>query len=222
MTSALAILQRAGVMPVVTINRIEEAKPLADALAQGGIEVMEVTLRTDAGLAAIEELAKAGSPIRTLGAGTVLSEGQARAAVRAGARFLVSPGMVAEVQVYCRQHGVPYLPGIATVTEALGATALGYDAVKVFPAGSVGGPHFLEALASVLPDLAVCPTGGINGGNLAEYARLANVVCVGGSWLVPQSAIRQGNFGEIKHLASQALNVVQEAQQRTPLRANSS
>ena len=214
MTSALAILQRSPVMPVVTINRIAEAKPLADALEQGGINVLEVTLRTNVGLAAIEELANADHPSRIVGAGTVLSAEQAQAAVRAGADFLVSPGMVAEVQAYCRQQGVPYLPGIATITEALHATALGYDAVKVFPAGSVGGPGFLEALASVLPNLAVCPTGGINVGNLADYARSPNVVSVGGSWMVPQSAIRHGNFQEIKHLATQSLIVVQEFHQR--------
>ncbi|MYE49862.1 MAG: bifunctional 4-hydroxy-2-oxoglutarate aldolase/2-dehydro-3-deoxy-phosphogluconate aldolase [Gammaproteobacteria bacterium] len=211
MTSALAILQRARLMPVVTINRVEEAKPLADALEQGGIDVVEVTLRTDASLGALEELAKAGHPTRMLGAGTVLSAEQAQAAVAAGAEFLVSPGMVEEVHAYCRQHGVPYLPGIATVTEALSAAALGYDAVKVFPAGSVGGPRFLEALASVLPNLAVCPTGGINADNLADYARVANVVCVGGSWIVPQPAIRQGNFQEINKLSEKSLKVVQEA-----------
>ena len=140
MTSALAILQRARVMPVVTINQVEQAKPLADALEQGGIDVLEVTLRTNAGLA-----------------------------------------------------------------------ALGYDAVKVFPAESVGGLGFLQALASVLPNLAVCPTGGVNADNLADYARLANVVCVGGSWMVPQSTIRQGNFQKINKLADQSLNVFQEA-----------
>lgn len=212
MTSTLAILQRARVMPVVTINRVEEAKPLADALEQGGIDILEVTLRTDASLGALEELAKAGHPTRMLGAGTVLSAEQAQAAVAAGAEFLVSPGMVEEVQAYCRLHGVPYLPGIATVTEALSAAALGYDAVKVFPAGSVGGPSFLEALASVLPNLAVCPTGGINADNLADYARVANVVCIGGSWMVPQPKICQGNFQEINKLAAQSLKVVHEAQ----------
>ncbi|MXW51112.1 MAG: bifunctional 4-hydroxy-2-oxoglutarate aldolase/2-dehydro-3-deoxy-phosphogluconate aldolase [Gammaproteobacteria bacterium] len=211
MTSALAILQRARLMPVVTINRVEEAKPLADALEQGGIDVVEVTLRTDASLGALEELAKAGHPTRMLGAGTVLSAEQAQAAVAAGAEFLVSPGMVEEVHAYCRQHGVPYLPGIATVTEALSAATQGYDAVKVFPAGSVGGPGFLEALASVLPNLAVCPTGGINAENLTDYARVANVVCVGGSWIVPQPAIRQGNFQEINKLSEKSLKVVQEA-----------
>ena len=211
MTSALAILQRARVMPVVTINRVEEAKPLADALEQGGIDVVEVTLRTDASLGALEELAKAGHPPRMLGAGTVLSREQAQAAVAAGAEFLVSPGMVEEVHAYCRQRGVPYLPGIATVTEALNAVALGYDAVKVFPAGSVGGPRFLEALASVLPNLAVCPTGGINADNLADYARVANVVCVGGSWMAPRTAIRQVNYKEISKLAEQSLKAVQEA-----------
>ena len=214
MTSALSILQRARVMPVVTFNRVEQAKPLADALERGGIDVLEVTLRTDASLAALEELSKAGHPTRMLGAGTVLTAEQAQAAVGAGAEFLVSPGMVEEVQAYCRLHGVPYLPGIATVTEALSATALGYDAVKVFPAGSVGGPGFLGALASVLPSLSVCPTGGVNAENLADYARLAKVVCVGGSWMVPQPAIRQGNFGEIERLAGQALNIFQASRNR--------
>lgn len=216
MTSALAILQRARVIPVLTINRTAHARPLADALAQGGIEVLEVTLRTDASLAAMEALAQAGHPTRLVGAGTVLSAEQAQAAVRAGARFLVSPGMVDEVHAYCRQHDVHYLPGIATVTEALRAMALGYDAVKVFPAGSVGGPGFLGALASVLPNLAVCPTGGVNAGNLADYARVANVVSVGGSWMAPEASVRRGDFRDIAQLAAQALNIVQESRRGLP------
>jgi len=194
-------------LPVVVIDRAEDAVPLGRALLAGGIRQAEVTLRTPAALDALRALA--GLEGLLVGAGTVLDPAQADAVVDAGARFVVSPGLSEEVVAACERRGVDVVPGIATATELMRARSLGLRAVKFFPAESSGGPAAIAALASVFPEMRFVPTGGIGSDRAADYAALRSVVAVGGSWMVPRSAIAAGDFATVERLSRQAVEALE-------------
>jgi 2-dehydro-3-deoxyphosphogluconate aldolase/(4S)-4-hydroxy-2-oxoglutarate aldolase len=192
----VARLRRVGVVPVVTIEDTASAVALARALKEGGIDVIEVTLRTPAALEAIRRIA-AEMPDMLTGAGTVLSKAQAEDAIAAGAGFLVSPGLTPAVAEAGLAAPIPLLPGVATASEAMAAAERGFSFLKFFPAETIGGASALKALAAPLPHLRFCPTGGIDAAKAAAYLALPNVVCVGGSWMVPADALRVGDWGKI-------------------------
>ncbi|GAB3451193.1 bifunctional 4-hydroxy-2-oxoglutarate aldolase/2-dehydro-3-deoxy-phosphogluconate aldolase [Streptomonospora sediminis] len=193
----------APVVPVVVLTDVEAAVPLARALARGGLPAVEVTLRTDAGLGAIERIA-AEVPEAAVGAGTVTTPAQARAAAKAGAGFLVSPGATADLHEAMIQTGLPSLPGAATASEAMGLLERGAEAMKFFPAEAAGGRAYLKSLAGPLPQVRFCPTGGITPDSAADYLALPNVGCVGGTWLTPADAVAAGDWARVEALARTA------------------
>lgn len=198
--TALSIMQDAPVIPVIVLHNAEHAVPMAKALLAGGIRVLEVTLRTPQGLACIEAIAKQ-LPEAIVGAGTVRNAADAAAAARAGARFAVSPGYTSKLGQACRDLNLPLLPGVATSSEIMMAQEDGFTELKFFPAVQSGGIQMLKAWQGPFGELRFCPTGGISPGNAAEFLALSNVVCVGGSWLVPASAVESGNWSLITELA---------------------
>ena len=198
--TALSIMQDAPVIPVIVLHKVEHAVPIAEALVAGGIKVLEVTLRTPQGLACIEAIAKA-VPQAIVGAGTVRSAADAAAAAKAGARFAVSPGYTSKLGQACRDLQLPLLPGVATSSEIMAAMEDGLSELKFFPAAQSGGLQMLKAWQGPFGDVRFCPTGGISPANAAEFLALSNVVCVGGSWLVPSSAVEAGNWSQITELA---------------------
>src|SRR5437764_1615341 len=191
------------VVPVLTVERVEHAVPLARALVTGELKVIEVTLRTRAALEAIRSIA-AQVPECVVGAGTVVGEADVAAALAAGAKYLVSPGSTAALGAALAAAPVPALPGCASVSEALALAALGFRVLKFFPAEAAGGIAWLKSVAAPCPELKFCPTGGIDFRNAAAYLALPNVVAVGGSWPAPQDAIAAGNFSRITELAREA------------------
>ena len=201
--TARAVMQDAPVIPVIVLHEVQHAVPLARALVAGGIRMLEVTLRTPQALACIETIARE-VPEAIVGAGTVRSSSDAAAAARAGARFAVSPGYTTALGSACREAGLPLLPGVATASEIMAAQAEGFDALKFFPALQSGGSAMLKAWQGPFGDVLFCPTGGIQPGNAAEFLALANVACVGGSWLVPGDALAQGDWERITALARAA------------------
>ena len=203
-TRTIAGIVAAGpVIPVVTIDDAGRAAALARALLAGGITVIEVTLRTAAALDAIRAIA-AEVPGITIGAGTVLETGQLDAAMDAGARFAVSPGATARLLDAAAGHPLALLPGAATVSESMALLERGHEFQKFFPAGPAGGPAYLGSLVSPLPRARFCPTGGVTAANAPDYLRLANVVCVGGSWVTPADAVDVGDWDRISELARAA------------------
>ncbi len=191
------------VIPVIVIDDIAHAVPLARALHAVGLDVLEVTLRTPAALPAIAAIASE-VPEAKVGAGTVLTPDDARRAADAGACFVVSPGYTDELDAACRDLGLPWLPGIATASDAMRLLSRGYDFAKFFPAAAAGGVAMLRALAGPFPGLSFCPTGGIDAANAADFLALPNVPCVGGSWVVPREAVHAGRWEEITALARSA------------------
>lgn len=191
------------VIPVVVVEHLEDAVPMAQALHDGGVDVIELTLRSDVALAAISAIA-AEVPEVVIGAGTVLSRQDAERSVEAGARFLVSPGSPTDLLDVAHSWSVPWLPGVSTATEAMNVSNSGYTELKFFPASVSGGAAALGALAGPLPHLTFCPTGGISTGNAADYLRLPNVACVGGSWLTPRKLLQDKDWTAIAELARAA------------------
>ncbi|WP_314972966.1 bifunctional 4-hydroxy-2-oxoglutarate aldolase/2-dehydro-3-deoxy-phosphogluconate aldolase [Comamonas testosteroni] len=198
--TALSIMQDAPVIPVIVLHNVEHAVPMAEALLAGGIRVLEVTLRTPQGLACIEAIARQ-LPEAIVGAGTVRNAADAAAAALAGARFAVSPGYTGKLGQACRDLDLPLLPGVATSSEIMMAQEDGFTELKFFPAVQSGGIQMLKAWQGPFGELRFCPTGGISPSNAAEFLALSNVVCVGGSWLVPASAVESGNWSLITELA---------------------
>jgi len=196
----LAILKRAPVIPVLTVHGPDDAVPLAQALVEGGLPVLEVTLRTEGALKAIEAIAHA-VPDAIVGAGTVLSASQVEEARSAGSRFLVSPGSTIKLAEVAAHAGVPLLPGVATASEAMTMAELGFHILKFFPAEPAGGVAYLKSLSAPLPHLIFCPTGGIDEVKAKSYLALPNVVCVGGSWIIPAEAVKVGDWKRITTLA---------------------
>ena len=191
------------VIPVIVIDRAELAVPMARALLEGGVRVLEITLRTSAALAAIKAIARA-LPEAIVGAGTVRTTADAQAARSAGARFAVSPGCTPGVVSACHEAGLPLLPGAATASEVMLAAEMGFSFLKFFPASAAGGAAMLKAWASPFADIAFCPTGGITAASAADYLALPNVKVVGGSWLTPADALGSGDWARITRLAREA------------------
>ena len=192
------------VIPVIVINRVADAVPLATALVSGGLRVLEVTLRTPEALTAIQQIAHA-VPEAIVGAGSLIDPVQLGAASRAGARFAVSPGATPELAAAAAAAQLPWLPGVQTVSEVLTLRSRGYKFVKFFPAHASGGIAFLRGIAGPVPDVQFCPTGGISPLNAPEYLALPNVSCVGGSWLTPPELLAEGKWNEIATLAREAV-----------------
>ncbi|MBB3206739.1 2-dehydro-3-deoxyphosphogluconate aldolase/(4S)-4-hydroxy-2-oxoglutarate aldolase [Rhodopirellula rubra] len=191
------------VIPVVAIDNVEDALPLAEALTAGGLPVAEITLRTDAGIAAISKMAELEGFL--VGAGTVHSADQAKQVVDAGAKFIVSPGFNPRTVQWCLDHAVPIFPGISSPTDLESAIELGINVVKFFPAEQIGGVKMLKALQGPYGEIRFIPTGGINVDNLGEYLSLPSVVACGGSWMVKPDLIRSKNFEEIQRLTRDAV-----------------
>lgn len=194
------ILALGQVMPVLVIDDATHALPLADALLEGGIRAIEITLRTPASLDAIREISTHRQDI-LVGAGTILSRESAKDAARAGAQFAVSPGSTPDILSGCKEASLPLLPGVSSVSEMLILAEQGYHQLKFFPASTAGGIGFLKSLASPLPHLTFCPTGGITEETTPNWLALSHVVCVGGSWVAPPSLIKAGLFADITALA---------------------
>ncbi len=196
-------LDTAPVIPVVVLDDPDRAVPLAQALLDGGIGIIEVTLRSDAALASIAAIA-AEVPEMMVGAGTLLTSAQIAAVVEAGARFLVSPGATAALLDALAETGLPYLPGVSTVSEILTVLERGVTEMKFFPAEASGGVTALRSFAGPLPRIRFCPTGGITPASAPEYLALPNVGCVGGTWLTPTAAVAAGDWAHIRGLAESA------------------
>ncbi len=201
--NTLELAAHGPVIPVIVLHRVADAVPMARALVEGGVRVLEVTLRTPVGLACIEAIARA-VPEAVVGAGTVRSAADARAAKDAGSLFAVSPGYTAAVGAACREAGLPLLPGVASASEVMAAMAEGLHFLKFFPATAAGGIPMLKALAGPFPDIAFCPTGGITPETAPQFLALPNVKVCGGSWLTPQAAVDAGDWGRITRLAQAA------------------
>ncbi|MGH3451215.1 MAG: bifunctional 4-hydroxy-2-oxoglutarate aldolase/2-dehydro-3-deoxy-phosphogluconate aldolase [Haloechinothrix sp.] len=199
----MSVLDLSPVVPVVVLTDPDHAVPLARALLSGGIRTIEVTLRTDAALPAVERIA-AEVPDMVVGAGTVTSPGQVADAVGAGAQFLVSPGSTATLLDAMAAAGLPFLPGVSTVSEVLSVLERGLTEMKFFPAEAAGGRAYLKAIAGPLPQVRFCPTGGITPRTAPEYLELPNVGCVGGSWLAPADALAAGDWTSVKQMATEA------------------
>jgi len=203
MADASGVLSVSPVIPVVTIDDPQDAVPLARALVAGGVEIIELTLRTDSALTSLKLIAEE-VPEVLVGAGTILTPAQAGAAVAAGAKFLVSPGVTPALLTAMLSLDVPVLPGVATVGEVLAVLEQGLDAMKFFPAGPAGGPKYLAAIGAPIPDVRFCPTGGISLATAPDYLKLPNVACVGGSWLTPADAVAAKDWARITALAGGA------------------
>ena len=195
-----AILADGPVIPVIVIDDVAHAVPMARALVDGGVRVLEITLRTDAGLESMRRII-AEVPDAIVGAGTVLTPAQLEEVAAIGAAFAVSPGATPRLLDAAAQSPVPLLPGTSTASEVMTLLERGYSHMKLFPAEAVGGANLLASLASPLPGATFCPTGGIDPEKAKRYLALPNVVCVGGSWLVPRDAMRQGEWGKLTELA---------------------
>lgn len=196
-------LRRAAVVPVLTIDRAEDAVPLARALVEGGLEAIEVTLRTAAAIEAIRRI-RLELPSALVGAGTVLTPEHGRRAIGAGAKFIVSPGMTPRLIEAAQSWPVPFLPGAVTASEAMALSDLGYSVLKFFPAEQCGGAATLKSLAAPLAGLAFCPTGGIDAAKAKDYLALPNVAAVGGSWMAPGKLVAARDWDAIGRLAGEA------------------
>ncbi|MCU4653601.1 bifunctional 4-hydroxy-2-oxoglutarate aldolase/2-dehydro-3-deoxy-phosphogluconate aldolase [Roseibacterium sp. SDUM158016] len=192
----------APIIPVLVVEEAAHARPLAEALVAGGLPALEVTLRTPAALEAIA--AMAAVPGGVVGAGTLLTREDVRAAKEAGAQFGVSPGATDALIEACAAEGLPLLPGAATASEAMRLLELGYDMLKFFPAEAAGGVPYLKSLAGPLPQIAFCPTGGVSTRNAPDYLALPNVICAGGSWVAPADRVAAGDWAAVEALAREA------------------
>jgi 2-dehydro-3-deoxyphosphogluconate aldolase/(4S)-4-hydroxy-2-oxoglutarate aldolase len=198
-----SLLNIVPVIPVVVVQDAADAVPIARALVDGGLPIIELTLRTPAAMDAIERIA-AEVPEILVGAGTIVDTDQPKRAAAAGAQFLVSPGSTPKLRAAMRDSGLPHLPGVATVSEMLALLEDGYTEMKFFPAEAAGGATYLRAIHSPVPAARFCPTGGITPANMASYLALPNVGCVGGSWLTPAEAVSRRDWTTISDLARNA------------------
>jgi len=203
-------LKAKRVVPLVQSDDPETALKICQALLKGGLDVLEVVLRTDSALECLEAVARE-FPHAHVGAGTVLGSGQCREVIRRGARFIVSPGLDPASVNVATEAGIPIVPGISTATELQRAWNMGLRTVKLFPASVVGGPGMVKALSSVFRDVSFMPTGGINPDNLADYLAIPAVLACGGSWLTPKDTIAAGNFDKITEIARQAVKIASSA-----------
>ena len=204
---AIDVMQVSPIIPVIALERAEDALALAEALLEGGISIMEITLRTEAGLKAIETVAKS-LPQMHVGAGTVLNTMDFKRAVEHGAQFVFSPGISRELMLTSKELGIALIPGVATATEVMLALNNGFDCCKLFPATVAGGMDALKAFSGPFASMRFCPTGGVSLNNLNDFLSLENVLCVGGSWIVPKDAIAEKNFQKITTLCREALDSI--------------
>lgn len=200
--ASLRVCQLAPVVPVLVIDDLAHAAPLARALVSGGLPALEVTLRTPVALDAIRAMAEVEGGM--VGAGTLLTPADVKAAKKAGATFGVSPGATDRLIAACEDEGLPLLPGAVTASEIMALLERGYTVQKFFPAEQSGGAAFLKSIGSPIPQVRFCPTGGISLKNAPDYLSLKNILCVGGSWVAPKEAMAAGNWAEITRLAAGA------------------
>jgi len=200
-------LFQSRVVPVIVVTDPAQAVPMAEALLAGGVDVMEITLRSAAGLAAIEAVARA-VPEMQVGAGTVTRASEVAQVLAAGARFGLSPGSTPELLAAVLAAGLPFVPGVASPSEAMAARDAGFTLMKCFPAAQLGGVEVLKAWGGPLPDLRFCPTGGVSLANMGSFLALPNVAMVGGSWLTPAAAVKAGDWAQITRLAREATDAV--------------
>ncbi|AKJ28155.1 bifunctional 4-hydroxy-2-oxoglutarate aldolase/2-dehydro-3-deoxy-phosphogluconate aldolase [Caldimonas brevitalea] len=201
--NTLELAAHGPVIPVIVIDRLEDAVPLAEALVAGGVKVLEVTLRTPVALQCMEAIARS-VPDAIVGAGTVRNGVDAKAVREAGCHFAVSPGYTPEIGRACQDLGLPLLPGVATASEVMTANADGYHFLKFFPATAAGGIPLLKAFSGPFPDVAFCPTGGITVETAPQFLALPNVKVCGGSWLTPSEVVKARDWAAITRLAQQA------------------
>jgi 2-dehydro-3-deoxyphosphogluconate aldolase / (4S)-4-hydroxy-2-oxoglutarate aldolase len=199
-----ALFKQAVVIPVLTIEKVEHAVPLAKALVAGGVRTLEVTLRTDAAVAAARAII-AEVPDAIVGIGTILNAHDLARAIALGAKFGISPGLTPDLLKAAAASDLPFAPGIATASELMQALAAGFDTLKFFPAEQAGGIKALRSLAGPFPNVRFCPTGGIGEANAATWLAEPNVLCVGGSWLCPAADIRSGNWAGITAICNSAM-----------------
>lgn len=200
-------LRQTRIVPVIVLKDVAHAVPLAKALVEGGLNILEITLRTPAALDSIKAIAQE-VPGAIVGAGTVINAAQFATAVAAGSKFVVSPGLTAEVVQASRAHATPILPGVATASEVMTGLALGLSTFKFFPAETSGGAPAIKALGGPFPQALFCPTGGVSPKNLSSYLSLPNVICAGGSWMVPADLSAEGAFDQARALAREARSLV--------------
>ena len=200
--AARQICALAPIVPVIVVKDIAHAEPLARALVAGGLPALEVTLRTPCALDAIRAMAEVEGG--TVGAGTLLTPADVKAAKTAGAKFGVSPGLTERLVRACEDEGLPLLPGTVTASEVMQALEWGYDVLKFFPAATSGGAPAIKALGGPLPQVSFCPTGGISLANATDYLRLPNVLCAGGSWVAPDAKVQSGDWAGLETLAREA------------------
>lgn len=200
--AALEICRMAPVVPVLVLDSLDHARPLAEALVAGGLPALEVTLRTPVALDVIRVMAEVEGGM--VGAGTLLTPADVKAAKAAGAKFGVSPGATDRVVAACEDEGLPLLPGAATATEVMALLERGYTLQKFFPAESSGGAPAVKAIGAPIPQVTFCPTGGVSLANAGDYLNLSNVVCVGGSWVAPKDKMASGDWAGITSLAREA------------------
>ncbi len=198
------VLSVSPIVPVITIENADDAIPLAKALSEGGVNIMEITLRTDAGLESIKRIAQE-MPDMIVGAGTVVNTTQFDEVYKAGAKFIISPGFTTKLLEHASKNSIPLIPGVATASEIMTAMEYGLDTFKLFPANIVGGVGALKSFSGPFKDIRFCPTGGVNLENLNEFLGLENVLCVGGTWFVPKDDISNHNFEKITQLCKEAL-----------------
>lgn len=198
------VMRQGPVVPVMVIKKLEQAVPLARALVDGGIRVLEITLRTPVAMEAIRAISREVSGVM-VGAGTVTNGEELAAVAEAGAVFAISPGLTVELLDTANQGSIPLIPGISTISELMTGMARGYKYFKFFPAEAAGGVKMLQAIAGPFPHITFCPTGGITLANYQEYLALKNVACIGGSWVAPQEAMDQGDWPRITALARESI-----------------
>jgi 2-dehydro-3-deoxyphosphogluconate aldolase/(4S)-4-hydroxy-2-oxoglutarate aldolase len=205
--TAKEVMQISPIVPVIALDRMDDALPLAEALLEGGISIMEITLRTDAGLGSIEAISKA-LPQMHVGAGTVLNSSDFENAVNHGAKFVFSPGISEDLIQTSKALNVALIPGVATASEVMLAKNNGFEHCKLFPATLAGGVEILKAFSGPFSSMRFCPTGGVNLENINDFLSLENVLCAGGSWIVPKQALKEKNFKEITKLCLEAMQVI--------------
>ncbi len=200
----LEVLQISPIVPVVVIEDLKDAVPLAQSLVEGGVPIIEVTLRSSCALEAIELIAK-NVPKMRVGAGTILNSNQLEQAQNRGAEFLISPGLTPSLLEYAKQKDMPLIPGVSSSSEVMQALELGYNALKFFPAEYCGGVKLLNAFNGPFKGVKFCPTGGISVDNMHAYLKLENVLCVGGSWLTPKNLVQNKEWDKIVEICKRAL-----------------
>ncbi|GAA9033425.1 bifunctional 4-hydroxy-2-oxoglutarate aldolase/2-dehydro-3-deoxy-phosphogluconate aldolase [Helicobacter pylori] len=200
----IEVLQISPIVPVVVVEDIKDAVPLAQSLIEGGIQIIEVTLRSSCALEAIELIAK-NVPKMRVGAGTILNPTQLEQAQNRGAEFLISPGLTIKLLEYAKKKDMPLIPGVSSSSEVMQALELGYNALKFFPAEYCGGVKLLNAFNGPFKGVKFCPTGGISADNMRSYLNLENVLCVGGSWLTPKNLIQNKEWDKITEICKRSL-----------------